>query len=68
MVDNPYKWKRVMQIIVRGLFGRQIGFKTVLGSSLKDFTFTIILPSIFFSHIYRYLTEYFSILCSLLSN
>ena len=67
MVDNPYKWKRVMQIIVRGLFGRQIGFKTVLGSSLKDLTFTIILPSIF-SHIYCYLTEYFSILSSLLSN
>ena len=51
MVDNTYKWKRVMQIIVRGLFGRQIGFKTVLGSSLKDLTFTIILPSIFFSHL-----------------
>ena len=47
MVDNPYKWKKVIQLIVPGLFGRQIGVKTVLGSSLKDLTFTIILPSIF---------------------
>ena len=44
-----------MQLIVRGLFGRQIGVKTVLGSSLKDLTFTIILPSIFFS---RFLLSY----------
>ena len=41
MVDNLYKWNNVMQLIVRGLFGRQIGVKTVLDSSLKDLTFTI---------------------------
>lgn len=41
MVDNFYKWKKVMQLFVRGRFGRQIGVKTVLGSSLKDLTFAI---------------------------